>query len=187
MSTVTTKGHVFHGTFAPDALVELLAARFDSSACAVVRRVDDARFVKFPAPEAAQFLSTWTEGQVFDEHSEVRWKKQSERYSVLLLTEDSASVGEEEAGVDKASASPGFTPLHDAPLEVRAPSTQDTHGFLLWGTRPVNGQWWEARIPRPLSYPLETSNKPPRLIHCLYSEGATVRWVRLKGLKKETR
>jgi hypothetical protein len=183
MSTAATKGHVFHGTFAPHALAHFLAARFDSSACAVVRRVDDARFVSFPPPEAAQFLALWTEGQVFDEAVEVRWKKRGEQYSALLLTEERAPVEGEDPG-ESINIPIGFTPLHAA-LEVREPSKQNTHGFLLWGTRRGDeDQWWEARIPRPLSYPLETRDGTPLLNYCLYEEIGAVRWVRLRGLSE---
>lgn len=174
-------GHVFRGgAVEQKQLVALLTHRFKAQAYAIVRRIDDAQFVDFGSDRAAQLVRDWTDGRAFDAFCEVRWTKRGAHYAVLLLTEES--------GAAEADASFGLAPADGALLAVSSPSPRDTHGLLLWGTRFKNGVWWEARIPRPLSYPFETTNdKPPVLSYYLYSDAAVVKWVRLRGLKEAER
>ncbi|MCS6861432.1 MAG: hypothetical protein NZT92_14040 [Abditibacteriales bacterium] len=188
------KGYVFYATLEQDVLARLLKERFHiregeapaepnasaepsapperrPPACALVRRVDCAD-VK-TCEEVISHLAQWTEGQIFNENAELRWRQTQGKYAVLLLTEQNDPPD-------------GFQLLNGAPFTVVRPSSDDQHGFLLWGTRydKAKDRWWEARIPRPLRYPAKTHNKPPQLAYRLYQEGATVRWVRLVGLKE---
>lgn len=178
------KGHVSRATLNAEALADLMASRFGPSSFALVRRVDDISFVEFPREGAAQLLASWAEGRVFDGGGEMRWKAGGDGYSVLLLEEEGAAGGDA-AGV--VGAPSGFTPLHAGPLDVSEPATRSDHGFLLWGTRLAAGLWWEARVPRPLSYPANAAGTPPRISFFLYSEGGSVRWVRFRGLIGEAR
>lgn len=178
MATEQKKGYVYGATLAEDTLTNLLKEHFNR-ACAIVRRVDDAKVVLFPSADAESLPGVWTEGQTFNDGAELRWRKTDNGYATLLLTE-------------AKKLSDDFQPLSESPLSVVAPSLNEKHGFLLWGTRAANGQWWEARIPRPLQYPrksednkpLKDGDKPPQLVYWLYQEGAAVRWVRLVKLEE---
>jgi hypothetical protein len=162
------KGHVFRAVLAQSALAELLSVRFDETVVAVVRRVDWADFVEFNPAESNALFESWTEGQLFDSRSEVRWSKSDETYDVLLLTERG------ECPLD-------FKKLRGAetPFDIVLPSKDEAHGFLLWGTPPrVGREWLEARIPRRLRYPGKI-NETLRLSYKLYKRGEAVCWVRL--------
>jgi hypothetical protein len=169
---VEVKGHVYHATLKRDALADLLAKRFTASASAIVRRVDEAGFVSFDPNTAASLVEQWSEGQVFGTEDELRWRHVGESCAVLLLTEKAEGQG----------GTSDFQSVSGSPFAVVSPSSDQKHGLLLWGTRQARGQWWEARIPRPLDYPLKTDQKPPNLTYRLYQDGAAVRWVRLVQL-----
>jgi hypothetical protein len=166
-------GHVLRATLDREALTGLLAERFGSRAIAIVRRIDGAEFVPFDAANPGALPEAWTEGQLFDEGAEVRWRARDDTYEVLLLTE-------------RADSSPDFQELRESPFDVVIPSPEGSQGFMLWGTRLSEGTWYEARIPRRLVYPIATQRKL-RLDHRLYERNATVCWVRLCGLKEEER
>jgi len=175
VATEDEKGYVFRATLTKDALADLLKERFDGRegeapaepAYAIVRRVDCADMKS--CAEVLLSLECWTEGQIFNENAELRWRQTAEGYAVLLLTEQ-----------DNPPAD--FQPLNGSPFTVVCPSSDERHGFLLWGTRPDKDKFWETRIPRPLRYPVPMTSKPPQLVYRLYQEGAAVRWVRLVGL-----
>jgi hypothetical protein len=162
------KGYVFRAVLARGVLAEMLAARFDEAAVAVVRRADWAKFVEFNPAEAGTLVESWAEGQLFDSRSEVRWREGESGCDVLLLTEHDERP-------------PDFKELRGAetPFDVVHPSNVEGHGFLLWGTPPpVQDEWLEARIPRRLRYPGRI-NKSLRLPYKLYMRGEAVCWVRL--------
>jgi len=163
-------GHIFRATIARDALADLLAKRFGSTAVAIVRRVDDADVLAFNPAEADALLGGWAEGQLFDAESEVRWHAGEGVYEVLLLMERSDAPAE-------------FRELRGSPFTAVVPSSDETHGFLLWGTDRVSEGWLETRIPRMLRYPVG-AKKPPRLAYLLYEHDRAVRWVRFAGLKE---
>lgn len=169
------EGHIFRAETARGVLAELLAGRFDSAAVAIVRRVDDAQFVPFDPSEVDALITHWTDGQVFDAESEVRWRAGEGVYDVLLLTEQNDPPGD-------------FRELRESPFIVVIPSSDDAHGFLLWGTDHTpegitTEGWLETRIPRLLRYPVETKKKLC-LAYRLYEHEAAVRWVRFCGLKE---
>ena len=173
------EGYAYHAELTKGALATVLREkdRFDlEDAWAVVRRVDCADVVPFHSAEAERFLEQWTGGQVFNTSAELRWRRVGDGYAVLLLAEE-----------DNPPAD--FQPLQekDKPFTVGHTSSDEGHGFLLWGTRYDQGTdtFWEARVPRPLCYPLKTKGKPPRLAYRLYREGEVVRWVRLVNLVEE--
>ncbi len=161
------KGYVFRALLARNALAELLAAQFDQAAVAVVRRVDWAEFVSFNPAEADALLESWTEGRLFDSRSEVRWRATDGTYDVLLLTE-------------QGECPLGFGELGGAgtPFDVVHPSSDDAHGFLLWGTDSTPAGFIETRIPRLLKYPADVGQRM-RLAYKLYERNETVCWVRL--------
>jgi hypothetical protein len=161
------KGYVFSAALARNVLAELLAARFDETAVAVVRRVDWAEFVGFNPAEAGALLERWTEGQVFDSCSEVRWRETESVYDVLLLAESDERP-------------PDFKELRGAetPFDVVLPSTDEAHGLLLWGTDRTQEGLLETRIPRLLNYPPRIE-KRLRLAYKLYKRNEAVCWVRL--------
>jgi hypothetical protein len=163
-------GHIFRATLGRDTLADLLARRFGPTAVAIVRRADDADFVPFNSAEADALLGGWTEGQLFDTESEVRWRAGEGVYEVLLLTE-------------RGDAPAEFSELRGSPFAAVVPSSDDTHGFMLWGTDRVSEGWLETRIPRLLRYPAG-AKKPPRLAYLLYERDKAVRWVRFAGLKE---
>ncbi len=165
-----TKGYVSHAALTPDALVELLTKRFHATAQAIVRRIDAAEFVMFEPNQADQWLNSWSDGQIFDHEAELRWHRSKGAYSILLLTESNAMLGD-------------FQPLAGSPYVVTDPSANDTHGFLLWGTTLDKGGWIETRIPRLLQYPMQ-GEKKPQLSYRLYQERMTVQWIRFAGLKE---
>jgi hypothetical protein len=175
VATEDEKGYVYRATLPKDALAALMKARFGDRegeapaepACAIVRRVDCADMKS--CAEVLSSLERWTEGQIFNENAELRWRQTAEGYAVLLLTEQ-----------DNPPAD--FQPLNGSPFTVVSPSSDERHGFLLWGTRPDKDKFWETRIPRSLRYPIKTNGKPPQLVYRLYQEGAAVRWVRLVEL-----
>lgn len=154
-----------------DDLSGLLAKRFGANAYAVLHCPDDAQFASFDSAAAGPFVEWWAEGRIFDDNAELRWRATADGYGVLLLTEE-----------DDPPA--GFRALDSSPFTVVNPSPEEGHGFLLWGTRHSRDLWWEARIPRPLTYPLKTTGAPPRLVYRLYLKDEAVRWVRLVGLKE---
>jgi hypothetical protein len=171
------KGYVSHGLLQKDVLSSLLKERFDR-ACAIVRKVDNAEVVLFPSPEVESLPGDWTEGQIFNEKAELRWRIVPDGCRVLLLAEENNPLT-------------GFQILNGSPFSVVSPSKDNKHGFMLWGTRPDQDKWWETRIPRPLRYPCNAKNKlltekdkPPRLVYRLYLEGSAVRWVRLVKLEE---
>lgn len=164
-------GYVFRAALSLDALTALLAERFSAGAVAVVRRIDDAEFLQFVPTDPGALPREWTEGQIFDQASEVRWRAGEGGYAVLLLSEENDIPA-------------GFLEIGGSPFDVRAASAAETHGFLLWGTRQASGVWYEARIPRLLKYPVGAGEKP-RLAYKLYEREAAVYWVRLCGLKEE--
>ncbi|HWW77042.1 MAG TPA: hypothetical protein VNZ44_16695 [Pyrinomonadaceae bacterium] len=163
------KGHVSRAALTRDALAELMAARFDETAVAVVRRVDWAEFVGFKPAEAGALLEAWTEGQLFDSRSEIRWRESEGAYDVLLLTESDERP-------------PDFRELRGAelPFDVVLFSTDEAHGFLLWGTDSTRGGLLETRIPRLLNYP-SAVGKRMRLAYKLYKRDEAVCWVRLSA------
>ena len=168
-------GRVFRAALAGessgrDALAGMLKERFDESAVAIVRRLNDAEFVEFRPAEAERLLEDWTEGQLFDPKSEVRWRQADDGYDVLLLTESN-------------DLPMGFRELRDSPFTVVEPSSKETHGFLLWGTTHDRDGWLETRIPRYLRYPVETKGSL-RLSYLLYERGAVTCWVRLRNLRE---
>lgn len=165
------KGYVYRtpSPLTQGDLASLLKDRF-ADACAIVRRVDGAEMKR--CEELLPTLATWTEGQIFNEHAELRWRQTEGKYAVLLLTEQN-------------NPPEGFQPLDGSPFTVVCPSQKEAHGFLLWGTRQrKDSNFLETRIPRPLRYPIQTNGKPPQLVYRLYQEGAAVRWVRLVGFKE---
>lgn len=164
------EGHVFRAASDRSVLAELLAGRFGQEAVAIVRRADDAQFVPFDPSEADALITSWTEGQVFDAESEVRWRSGEDVYDVLILTE-------------RNDLPAGFRELRESPFAVVIPSSDDAHGFLLWGTDRTPKGWVETRIPRLLNYPFETKGKL-RLAYKLYEHEAAVRWVRFSSLKE---
>lgn len=166
------KGYVFRAVLARSVLAELLAARFDETALAVVRRVDWAEFIGFKPAEAGALLESWTEGQLFDSRSEIRWREVEGAYDVLLLTERD----EHPHGFEKLRGAE--TPF-DVVFPLKDEAKDEAHGFLLWGTPPRGRDGWlEARIPRLLSYPGEM-NESQRLAYKLYKRDEAVCWVRL--------
>lgn len=164
-------GHVYRASLGRDALAALLAARFSAAAVGIVRRIDGAELLTFEPSEPAALPALWAEGQLFDGGAEVRWRAREDAYDVLLLTE-------------QTDAPADFSELRESPFDVVIPSTRKEQGFMLWGTRRAGGGWYEARIPRLLTYPVEWKGKP-RLAYRLYEREAVVRWVRLCGLKEE--
>jgi hypothetical protein len=169
-------GYVYHAELLPDELSTLLAQLFDTKAAAIVRRVNGAAYPAFKP----SLLDEWSEGQVFNDKAELRWRRKAEKFAVLLLTEE-----EQEGGT--------FQPVKGAPFTVAFPTREekrDSHGLLLWGTRLDENRkcWWETRIPRALHYPnfpVAGNNAPPRLSYKLYREGETVRWIRLVKLVED--
>ena len=161
------KGYIFRAVLTRSVLAELLAARFDETAVAVVRRVDWVEFVGFNPAEAGALLERWTEGQLFDSRSEIRWRESEGTYDVLLLTE-------------RDERPPDFKELREAetPFDVVLPSTDEAHGFLLWGTDRTQEGFLETRIPRLLNYPAVIGNRM-RLAYKLYKHNEAVCWVRL--------
>lgn len=161
------KGYVFRAVLPRSVLAELLAARFDETALAVVRRVDWAEFVGFNPAEAGALLESWTEGQLFDARSEIRWRESEGAYDVLLLTE-------------RDECPPDFKELRAAetPFKVALPSSDEAYGFLLWGTDRTQEGLLETRIPRLLNYP-PGIEKRLRLAYKLYKCNEAVCWVRL--------
>jgi hypothetical protein len=164
-------GHVYQGDLTKDALAKLLGERF-GNAHTIARRVDLCRAEKFDPTGIDSFLNEWDEAQVFNDEAELRWRRTPSGHTVLLLTETEAPPT-------------GLPTAHDSPFDVVDPSTARTHGFLLWGTRNNRGQWWEARIPNPVSYPVKSGSKPPRLVYRLYERAGTVCWVRLVKFAEE--
>jgi len=177
MADETKTGYVYHAELPPDELATMLAQLFDTNAAAIVRRVNGAAFPSFKP----NLLDEWSEGQVFNDKAELRWRRKAGKFAVLLLTEE-----KQEGGV--------FRPVKGAPFTVAFPTREekrDSHGLLLWGTRSDKAGkcWRETRIPRSLNYsdfPVADSKAPPRLSYKLYREGETVRWVRLVNLVEDT-
>lgn len=175
MTTDQRTGYVFHATLTKEALASVLKGRFHDGDCAIVRRVDWADPVTFRVGEVELLLEQWTDGQIFNSNAELRWRQTADGYAVLLLTEEN---------------DPGFQYLASSSFTVACPSKDEKHGFLLWGTprsedrRRSTDIWWEARIPRPLHYPIKTKDGPPRLLYRLYLDGEAVRWVRLVKLEE---
>ena len=173
MAAEQCKGYVYRSMtpLTEEAMSGLLKGHFEGE-CAIVRRIDQAEVVRYTADEP--LIENWTEGQIFNEAAELRWRKTMKGFAALWLTEQAASPE-------------GFTLLKDSPFAAVCPSEKVNHGFLLWGTRLDEdlGRWWEARIPRTLYYPGFPINKnsgPPQLSYRLYREGETVRWIRLVKL-----
>lgn len=164
------RGYVLRAKLEAIPLAEQLTKLFNVTARAIVRRVDDMDFVSFDSNSAEALLQKWTEGQIFNDQVELRWRQSADVYDVLLLTEENSLLS-------------GFQPLTGSPYTVTEPSSGEDHGFLLWGTKFVQGSWLETRIPRTLRYPVQTGKKP-RLSYYLYKEGAAVRWVRFRGLQE---
>jgi hypothetical protein len=161
------KGYVFRAVLPRSVLAGLLAARFDKTALAVVRRVDWAEFVGFNPADADALLESWTEGRLFDSRSEIRWRESEGAYDILFLTE-------------RDERPPDFKELRGAemPFEVVLPSSDEAHGFLLWGTDRTQEGLLETRIPRLLNYPPGIEKKL-RLAYKLYKRNEAVCWVRL--------
>lgn len=175
MAIEDSKGYVYRAITAlkKEATADLLKAHFDG-ADACVKRVDRSGIEHFSAATSESLIEDWTEGQIFNEAAEMRWRKTADGFAVLWLTEQPISPD-------------GFVLLKDLPYRAVRPSTKGDHGFLLWGTRldKGGGRWWEARIPRPLHYPgfpVGNNTHPPQLSYWLYREGETVRWIRLVKL-----
>jgi len=164
------EGFVFFATLKGEALAKTLADLFDQNSLAIVRRVDSAEFLQFDSSEPSAFINHWSQGQIFNSQFEIRWRREQDSYETLLLTETNQQRSE-------------FQAAADSPFEAVVPSSDATHGFLLWGTSKVDGGWREARIPRLLTYPIERQGEKPRLAYVLYQKSAVVRWVRLLGLK----
>ena len=177
MADENKTGYVYHAELPPDELATLLAKLFDTKAVAIVRRVDGAAFPVFKP----SLIDEWSEGQVFNDNADLRWRRKGEKFAVLLLSEEDRQGGT-------------FQPVKGSPFKVAFPTRKEkrgSHGFLLWGTRlDKNGEcWWETRIPRALRYPnfpVADNNAPPRLSYKLYCEGETVRWIRLVKLVEDT-
>jgi hypothetical protein len=172
VATEERNGYVYRATLTEDALTKLVTGRFEGAG-AIIRRVASAQFASFPSAEIESLPGDWTEGQIFNTEAELRWRQATGGYAVLLLTE-------------KDDPPANFQPLAGSQLTVVCPSSDETHGFLLWGTRQTGSQRWEARIPRPLRYPGKPTVNPPKLAYQLYQEGAVVRWVRLVKLVEVT-
>jgi hypothetical protein len=172
VSTEEKRGYVYSATLTDDTLANLLKEHFNR-ACAIVRRVDDTNVVLFPSADTESLPGVWTEGQIFNDVAELRWRKTGNGYAALLLTETT-------------KLSDNFQPLSESPLSIVAPSSNEKHGFLLWGTRysQSTGAFWEARIPRSLQYPVKTKGEPPRLVYWHYLDREAVRWIRLVKLEE---
>jgi hypothetical protein len=169
--------YVYQATLAEEALAGLLQERFPKGAFALVRRVDGIDFVRLDPGQEEALLRDWPEGQVFGPEADLRWRRADEGCAVLLLTEDETPPR-------------GLEVLREGRFVAAAPAEGRGSGFLLWGTRQKeNGEWWEARIPRPLRYPVRTSDRPLRLVYLLYRdpEGMAVRWVRLMEVREDAK
>jgi hypothetical protein len=189
-------GYVYQATLGQSELASLLTRLFSRCDAMIARRVNAADFLSpntadteaLTADEAARWLEQWDEAQIFNATAELRWRRQGASYAALLLSEQPVNslLGE----ADEMTAS--LQSLTAAPFVVRKPSMLNTHGFLLWGTRADKEEkcWWEARIPRRLSYqgfpPKNDKAKPPQLTYKLYQDGETVRWIRLVKLEEAT-
>jgi hypothetical protein len=169
------KGYVFRATLEIRALAGLSSSLFVADAFAIVSSVEDAQFLSFVPGQAKTFVQTWTSARIFDSTAELRWRKCDARYNVLLITE-------------KHEPPENFEPVAQSDFTVRDPSSNEEHGFLLWGTKLVEDYWLETRIPRLLRYPgfpIGDNQKPPRLSYRLYLSGEVVRWIRLISLEED--
>jgi hypothetical protein len=180
------RGYVYRAEPAmnQDALADLLKDRF-RGACAIIRKVDDAKMVEFPSAEAEILPGDWSEGQIFNERAELRWRRTGDGYAVLFLTEKPDSL-QTEADQSEHEPPAGLVPVNNKPFKIARASEDENHGFMLWGKPRKEGEsgaaWREVRIPRLLCYPLKTEGGPPRLVYRRYCDGETVRWTRLVKL-----
>lgn len=94
--------------------------------------------IKFQAGQPADFSST--EGQVFDQNRELRWKQSKGTFDVLLLSENSID--------DSLQLVEGAVPLDQVLKTINRK----------WATKPLPAKAYpptETRFPRELTYPKE--------------------------------
>jgi len=155
------------------ALLKDLADQFNYM---MLASTEDRLFEHFDLSQA-QDLNIWPMGQAFGPKSELRWRPKGDRFAVCFVTE--------------ADALP--SPLS----EMREREELETHReelkVRLWGEHTADDVdadgrpfWFEAQIPRLLSYPMADTAPPVvalRVVRYLRDDGtvAFVRFVKLEG------
>jgi len=177
-----TQGYVCHTHMTTTDLADYLRTHFSTGACALVYNRERIRLVPFLPTTVDTFLHDWTEGRVFNNQVELRWKMQAGLYAVLYFSERNEETRY------------GFQALSEGHFIV-VEEEDAPHEILLWGTQHVETieepadasyeVWREARIPHRLSYP-ERCIQPrksdtPSLKYRLYRDpdSLAVRWLRL--------
>lgn len=140
------------------ALTELLTTlSFGDPVYYLLQRADKITNWKKGTPDAAEF-EAYTRGRLFGEKGEIRWRKTTDGYALLWLSEGDLPEP--------------FTAL-GGKWHVSAP--QDV--FLLGGgdTQP----WRDTRIPRKLDYPMQWCPSPQvRVIQYKDRHSQTIRFTR---------
>ena len=149
------------GDLTADALGSLLHATFaDGRAHYWTSHLDNLGPITAGLPTD---LAAWSEGRVWDAHSEVRWQPDGPaRFSALCLA-------------DGDTLPDGFRPLAG---DLRAVPGAEAEAWSPWGTRGADGQYREPRLPHPLDYAGLDSQRPEVRLPCRLLIGADgqVRW-----------
>jgi hypothetical protein len=147
-----------------DALLALLRATFaDSRTYGWGASIDTLGPISAGPPSN---LDGWSEGRAWGAGAEVRWQPAgAERYAALYLG-------------DGETLPEGFRALAD---DLRAVPSADPEGLFLWGTRGADGQYWDARSPRPRDYAALGAMAPEVRVPCrlLVDAAGQVRFIRL--------
>jgi hypothetical protein len=156
------------------SLATLLSKEFPDSSWAILSRVDWTEVRELDPSAIEEIIRDWPQGRIFGQKAEVRWQYQGNDYNVIHFSETDSTM-------------PSFSPLPGSPFAAVRTASKSDHGFLLWGTNPIEKTniWQEARIPRPLNYPLETKGVPPKISYLLYKQGHAVCWIRLSGFVED--
>jgi hypothetical protein len=168
------QGFVSCANMDTQSLATLLSQEFPDPSWAILSRVDWTEVRVLNPGAIKEIVNNWPQGRIFSQRAEVRWQLHGEDYNVIHFSEMN-------------SALPGFSPLPGSPFNAVRTASKSDHGFLLWGTNPVEKTsiWQEARIPRPLNYPLKTKGVTPKISYLLYKQGHAVCWIRLSGFVED--
>jgi hypothetical protein len=168
------QGFVSCANMSIQSLATLLSQEFPNKSWTMLYRVDWTEVRELDPGAIEEIIRDWPQGRIFGQKAEVRWQRQGQGYNVIYFSEMDSALS-------------GFSPLPGSPFAAFRTASKPDHGFLLWGTNQVENTdtFQEARIPRPLNYPLKTKDVPPKISYLLYKQGHAVCWIRLSGFVED--
>src|SRR5215471_18423163 len=141
------------------AVATVIRALFQDVGYVLLAHVSDMQFQALSQVDLVTALPQYEDGRIFAPAAELRWQRTaSGKFALLLLTEDESCVPATwtRLGADW-SAQPAEQPIP------------------LWGERQACWDHWvEARIPRPLVYPVDKTTGPVHIRWVTYHDAQDI-------------